>query len=468
MLGAERTAREMTVPALHRGDATSGIEQYKRLSRDSGAWLDVGGGLKINTGMYGLTDLTLDPRVRAQGLYIPNFDDIQHPENRAAVKDEWLQRNKQNPGWFMGRYTPSVRTANSAQLRPITEVILTDSNGDGSGRPIIRVIATYPDTAQQDVPAASTTEPGYFYDLTWNAGTPTVGTLGNPRQIRDFDYPKNGVLYAEGSIRIRGRVGTGNEARQLTVVSAGTIYVEGNVIKSRPDCFVGLMAQDNVCVNPTAFTRLQFNGDWLPNPAGDGVIMQQNSDVDVTVDDADGFGGARVNGVPDAYVHLRQSAMAEDTNSETAVHLFLRGTAAIAGRTLNRYKFSANNPANWPAGINPPPRRNRTGGRARRTSSSTCSTRSLRGSAELGGKQLPDPAQPERAELRAEDVLRAGGAVHQRPGQVPAACGPKDGDPLAPNQQATSSSRVAVLPTDRPLQVRVEAMVSLCSTARRS
>lgn len=464
ILGTERSAREQTVPALNRKDATSGVSQYLALTRDSGANLVVpngAGSRTVNTGMYGLTDRTLDPRVRAKGLYLPNFDDIQHPENRQAIKDEWLQRNKQNPGWFMGRYTPSVRTANSQQLRPISEVILTDTNGDGTGQPIIRIVRTDPDTAQFDVPGGSTTEPGYFYDLAWNAGTPNQGTLGNPRQIRDFDYPENGVFYAEGSIRVRGRVGTANQPRQLTIVSGGTIYIEGNVSKANRASFVGLMAQDNVALNPTAFTRLQFNGDWLPNPAGDGVIMQQNSDVDVIVDDADGFQNARPDGVPDAWVHLRHGAMSEDTNSETAIHLFLpRAGANWPDWNADRYDFSQNDPANWPVALRPPsppePDWSTSAPNQLFYWFHQISAGSQLNWGESNYQTQLNPNEPnyERKSFYVPQVQSVDGMSKFR-----IHVGPKDGDPLAPNQQAYLLSRVSVLPTDRPLRIRIEAMI---------
>lgn len=456
-LGTERSAREQTIPALNRKDATRGVGQWHALTRDSGATLVVDN-RTINTGMYGLTDLTLDPRVRAKGLYIPNFDDIQHPDNRSAVKDEWLQRNRQNPGWFMGRYTPSVRTANSQQLRPITEIILTDSNGDGTGIPKIRVIATYPDTAQFNIPAGAMTEPGYFYDLAWNPGSPTQGTLGNPRQIKDFDYPENGVLYAEGSIRVRGRVGTSAQPRQLSIVSGGTIYIEGNITKANRASFVGLMAHDHVALNPTAFTRLQFNGDWLPNPGGDGVILQQNADVDIIVDDADGLQNARPDGQPDAWVHLRHGAMSEDTNSETAIHLFLpRAAANWPDWTTDRYDFGLANPSNWPAAVRPPvPPDYSTTPNQLFYWFHQISAGSALNWAETNLQTNLNPNEPnyERKSFYIPSVQSVNGMSKFR-----IHVGPKDGDPLAPNQQAYLLSRVSVLPTDRPLRIRVEAMI---------
>ena len=50
-----------------------------------------------------------------------------------------------------------------------------------------------------------------FHDLT-GANVPNgTGTLVPVGHTRDFDYPENGVFYAEGSIRLHGVIGmTGN------------------------------------------------------------------------------------------------------------------------------------------------------------------------------------------------------------------------------------------------------------------
>src|SRR5205085_6956732 len=106
-----------------------------------------------------------------------------------------------------------------------------------------------------------------FYDLTVKNTTARggAGQLVNPRQTRDFDYPANGVFYAEGSIRVRGTVAAG---KQLTMVSGGTIYIEGNLLKGSRSTFIGLMAQDFVTLNPTAFTRVR-PGQTVAPPEAD-------------------------------------------------------------------------------------------------------------------------------------------------------------------------------------------------------
>ena len=77
----------------------------------------------------------------------------------------------------------------------------------------------------------------------------------------------NGVIFAEGNIRIRGMLPPG---MQLTVVSNANIYIDGSILKYRPpttrisdsdpsrgsadsNCGISLLAEDNICVNTTQF-----------------------------------------------------------------------------------------------------------------------------------------------------------------------------------------------------------------------
>ena len=44
-------------------------------------------------------------------------------------------------------------------------------------------------------------------------------------------YPGNGVVFAEGNIRIKGTLPPGVK---LTVVSGATVYIEGNILEFLP------------------------------------------------------------------------------------------------------------------------------------------------------------------------------------------------------------------------------------------
>jgi hypothetical protein len=74
------------------------------------------------------------------------------------------------------------------------------------------------------------------------------GTLGG-KYSRTVNWPENGVIFAEGNIRIRGKASTTNPARNLTVVSMNNIYVEDSL--GAGDKKVLLLARRNVVANPT-------------------------------------------------------------------------------------------------------------------------------------------------------------------------------------------------------------------------
>lgn len=62
-----------------------------------------------------------------------------------------------------------------------------------------------------------------------------------------FAWPQNGVLFAEGNIRIRGQAT--NPPRSLTVVAMNNIYIEGSLGAGTRK--IALLARRNVVLNPT-------------------------------------------------------------------------------------------------------------------------------------------------------------------------------------------------------------------------
>ena len=75
-----------------------------------------------------------------------------------------------------------------------------------------------------------------------------TGTIQNGVYRRVFDWPKNGVVFAEGNVRVRGEAA--NAPRSLTVVSQNNIYIDGSVGAGAKK--VLLLARKNVVANPTA------------------------------------------------------------------------------------------------------------------------------------------------------------------------------------------------------------------------
>lgn len=99
-----------------------------------------------------------------------------------------------------------------------------------------------------------------YFDIN---GTPTPilnTSLATPANV----WPAfNGVIFAEGNVRVRGYLGGQN----ITIASLGTIYVEGNILRdsTNPNAppqtasRIALIAKRNVVVNPTLFVGLPQN-----------------------------------------------------------------------------------------------------------------------------------------------------------------------------------------------------------------
>jgi hypothetical protein len=112
-----------------------------------------------------------------------------------------------------------------------------------------------------------------------------IGAPGAETKILDTPIPFNGVIMAEGNIRVRGFLGLRSAGiPDVTIVSKANIYVEGSIIRNPADIVnpsdtglnrasrIALIAKRNVVLNPTQF---------VAHPAG-----WQNPDVVVAA-----FGG---------------------------------------------------------------------------------------------------------------------------------------------------------------------------------
>jgi hypothetical protein len=90
------------------------------------------------------------------------------------------------------------------------------------------------------------------YRMTINTlnNTRTVGGPGITRTVTaPATQPFNGVIFAEGNIRVRGTSGS----RPITIVSMNNIYIEGNLRQGSTAGRIALLAKRNVVLNPTQF-----------------------------------------------------------------------------------------------------------------------------------------------------------------------------------------------------------------------
>jgi hypothetical protein len=363
-----RSVRTQGPPLLNQMDPTTNIDRWLLLTRQSGGTVQVqdrtGNGTRlVNAGAYGFTDTTLAPEIRARGLYLDNFEDIQFPNDRRQVKSVWMNPvSDADKGWMNNIYTPTISEGANHRWEIADVFLMRVSDGNGNLVPKIRIRRGDPDVRQMNVP-----EPGQatiprerqFYDLAANGSS---YLLEDGRPTRDFDWPENGVFYAEGSIRIHGTAGipfvaggpnttlaqNATRPRPLTVVSGGTIYIEGNLLQAAPGWELGLFAHDFVALNPSAFTQLNPGptaGAPQPDVEGDpsrgfhyALDPKNGAYVDLTTTPA--------RSIPTGLLHLRHSGQGGEATPVSAMVLyqpFLTG-GPWPDWNQDRYDFGKNIP----------------------------------------------------------------------------------------------------------------------------
>lgn len=251
-----RGIKRLEPPLIDGEDTSNNVPRYVALTRDSGVWVTNSATNKqVNSGRYGW----------GRGVYIDNTDDLQ-PESETLFggytpRGDWMNPNNDMASYWQGPY----------YVPPGVIIILNPNDTDGDGQPDLTITRT-------DI-KRRTADPLYGKKSVWYdaAGNPMYDkgstiTIPYPQGSQPFTYrsgntsqtitvDRNGVIYAEGNIRIRGMLAPG---KQLTVVSGGIIYVEGNLLKNRdpnthavdPTCAIALLAKQHVCVNTTQFVSL--------------------------------------------------------------------------------------------------------------------------------------------------------------------------------------------------------------------
>lgn len=277
----------LEAPELNRPDPSGGVGRYHALTRDSGATVaadyadpehSVAVGDTVNVGLYG----------HGRGVYIDNDDDIQFrnaqgESDLSALTDDWMRRITGNrvggsSGWN-ATYTTYAPPGVEIEFFPSEAAVLaTCSSGSYSVAP-----PTAPGVLWWPTHAASGTEPGIKitrHDRRWRRGD--TGNVGRDsgQNVMVVSYPDfpNQVIFAEGNVRVKGvlpravRSAGGALTRDynITVVSNGTIYVDGQLltpqdiygrdadgssgptaVRDEDNSAVALLARDCVCLNPT-------------------------------------------------------------------------------------------------------------------------------------------------------------------------------------------------------------------------
>ena len=268
-----RGIKRLEPPLLDVNDIADANTRYRNLTLNSGRRV-LDNGRTVNTGATGW----------GRGIYINNPNDTQNESETLfggyTLRADWLNPNNRFSNYWQGPYyTP-----------PGVLITLNPGDTDGDNQPditITRTDVTSRGRAEMWRDASGRARPDWGSTVTMPYPDPTFGRdLGPKYGVNPaIHVDGNGVIFAEGNIRIRGML---PPAMQLTVVSNENIYIEGSLLKYRdtavdPDstdkyrgadqsCGLALLAQNSVCVNTTQFfaPRNTISADDIGSDAQNG------------------------------------------------------------------------------------------------------------------------------------------------------------------------------------------------------
>jgi hypothetical protein len=241
--GYPRAIAYLEPPRMDTVDPATDLPRYVAATRESGVWRQRPNGVWFNTGQYGY----------GRGIYINNALDIQQ-ESRGFFGGYTLRGDWVNPGksrfWNGPFYEPP------GVFIELVEV-LNDGSVRAQGFRITRNQAEPRDVWYNPITGLPTNlkTMNFFFRDPNNPDAPTL-TSEITQGDRSFDVPFNGVIYAEGNVRIKGRIPSG---RQITIVTNGTAYIEGNIVKGDERSTLAILAKDYVCINTTQFLQRTFD-----------------------------------------------------------------------------------------------------------------------------------------------------------------------------------------------------------------
>lgn len=237
-----------------------------------------------------------------QSIYVDNTNDIQRESSKLVggytLIDEWLHRSNAagdgtKSGWVANFYRPpgtdivlgrQVRaTDNTAKtFKSFYGLRMVRSDVDGAGNLIgwrnpdgSSIPGSSPTTGVNPAGVTQTTMTVSYDEL--NAGhslDPTAVSGAGADTLGAYQAnPNNDVIvYLEGNVRLHG-VASVNPAdaqakdytatdagaaddqmpRHITIVTNGTAYIDGSLLRGNPETTITVLAHDYVCVNTTQF-----------------------------------------------------------------------------------------------------------------------------------------------------------------------------------------------------------------------
>lgn len=279
----------LPAPDLFATDPATGVSRYYALTRDSGPILhrQAGSGTSFsaNAGRYG----------HGPGIYVDNFADLQFVEsdgshNLELLLDDLLGNLPRTDPRALDSGWNAVRTMYAPKGLQVTLYRSEEQLLQEEGRTVadIETSQTPASLAPNQIwwPGHVAGEPGIKlvrHDGRWriaDPNTPDSPVLGDDANtnVMFLDYPKPGnqVLLAEGNIRIQGqlppdlsRTGRYN----LTVVSGGTIYIDGQILTPQDVQFTAAEIAAHPGLPATGGRFTEAKGTGLPDEMNSSIAL---------------------------------------------------------------------------------------------------------------------------------------------------------------------------------------------------
>ncbi|MCS7209010.1 MAG: type II secretion system GspH family protein [Fimbriimonadales bacterium] len=245
--GYPRAIAYLEPPRMDTVDPATNRPRYIAATMESGIWRQRQGGGWFNTGQYGY----------GRGIYINNALDIQR-ESRGFLGGYTLRSDWVNPGksrfWNGPFYEPP------GVFIELIETLNPDGTVRAQGFRITRNQAEPRDVWYDPITGRPTNlkTMNFFFLAPRDPNDSRLISeiVLNAPNRDEFVVPFNGVIYAEGNVRVKGRIPSG---RQITIVTNGTAYIEGNLVKGDARSALAIIAKDYVCVNTTQFLQRTFD-----------------------------------------------------------------------------------------------------------------------------------------------------------------------------------------------------------------
>ncbi|MES2462955.1 MAG: hypothetical protein V4671_20415 [Armatimonadota bacterium] len=369
-------------------ESASGVTRYRALTRDAVPLPATDtGGVAVNPANAGANGW-------GENLYLANRNDTQRNysslTNAYSLRTDWLNPGAGKAAGFWKKdfvYVPPgititltprymVMTRSGDQVNQVNSfvdryrfrrpdgTVMRDRSSTlrytyAAGDPQLATAPTY--SAGENVPDDAKF-PGYPARLNYD------GIAGN---ADDNYYTSNYVIYAEGNVRVRGVAGGYDPesgkyfVRHLTVVSGGTVYVDGNLLRDnvpvndattvgpvvKGQSSIALLARDYVTVNTSQFlatkTGSQAYGEQQDTHAFS--LSTNNLDYFFAMDrgpvDANNTPPSAITNYPQPTIFFRHgtagiggTADAEPTAGKATIVMGINGTL-----TTNPFSFNGRN-----------------------------------------------------------------------------------------------------------------------------